>query len=662
MCGIAGFIACPGKSISMPLAESIGIMTGTLKHRGPDDSGVWADAVQGIALGHRRLSIVDLSVHGHQPMVSESGRYVISYNGEIYNFEELRARLDGSGCRNSWKGRSDTEVFLACVERWGIDGALRAIIGMFAFALLDRNEHTLYLARDRVGKKPLYYGWVNGHFVFGSELKALKAFPGFSPRIDRQALTAYLRYNYIPAPYSIYSDVFKLPPASLLALKLADIARKSLQISAYWSLKQEIIKKGTCDFTESEAEIEFERLLRDAVRKRMVSDVPLGAFLSGGIDSSLVVALMQQESSRPVKTFSIGMHEQGYNEAEHAKEVARHLGTDHTEFYITPEEACRVIPKLAAIFDEPFADSSQVPTYLVSELTQKHVTVCLSGDGGDELFCGYNRYFLSRNIWKKVRSIPYPLRKVLAGLLKIPTPAQWDNISGIFGHMLKDVGAQGTFGDKFGKIASVLSMRSPDELYLRLVTHWDDPACIVIGASEPKTMPLDPESGAFIGDFTRRMMFLDFMTCLPDDIMTKIDRSTMAVGLESRAPFLDHRLVEFSWKLPLSMLYREKKGKHIVGRVLYKYVPENLVDRPKWGFGIPVGRWLRGGLRDWAETLLDKSRLDSDGFFKSAIIRQKWDEHVKGARNWQFLLWDILMFQTWKESVLKNESVSEQIS
>jgi len=627
-------------------------------HRGPDDSGVWLDVDAGIGLSHRRLSILDLSPQGHQPMLSVSGRYVIVFNGEIYNHRTLRKELELSPLPHassvvgegviSWRGHSDTEVVLAAFERWGVEAALASFNGMFAFALWDRRDCVLHLARDRFGEKPLYYGWQNDTFLFGSELKALRVHPAFKAEIDREALCLLLRHSYIPAPYSIYKGISKVEPGCLLTVSLR---LREPDVVTYWSGMQAAVSGVVNVFTGSaiQAVDELETVLKDAVRQQMMADVPLGAFLSGGVDSSTVVALMQAQSSRPVKTFSIGFNEEGYNEAVHAKEVARHLVTDHTELYVTAEQARAVILRLPTLYDEPFSDSSQIPTFLVSQLARQHVTVSLSGDAGDELFCGYNRYQMSANLWRKLAAVPLPLRKLAARGLTGISPQSWNNLAGFLEGFMPRSRRFVDVGDKLHKGAGVLASQSADALYLGLVSHWHDPASVVIGGHEPLTLLTGtiPVLNGF--DDVQRMMALDMLTYLPGDILTKVDRAAMGVSLETRVPFLDHRVVEFAWSLPQSMKLYDGQTKWVLRQVLYRHVPQALIERPKMGFGVPIDSWLRGPLREWAEDLLSETRLKREGFFHPMPIRQKWAEHLSGQRNWQYHLWDILMFQVWLE-------------
>ena len=642
MCGITGFINYNNSIKVRPVVLG---MNDKLTHRGPDDNGVWVEENIGIGLGHQRLSIIDLSEQGRQPMLSESGRYIIAYNGEVYNFPDLRNELQKG---HVFRGHSDTEVMLAAIETWGLMAAVKRFVGMFAFALWDRDEHILHLVRDRIGIKPLYYGWINGAFVFGSELKALRAYSGFNQPIDRKALTLFMRYNCIPAPYSIYEGISKLLPGHVIKFFRHS---KKLEIKKYWSARS-VAEQGTIspfEGSEGEAVEQLDKLLREAVKCRMISDVPLGSFLSGGIDSSTVVSLMQAQTSQNVKTFSIGSTISDYNEAKDARKVADHLGTDHTEIYVSPEEVMAVIPRLPTLYDEPFADSSQIPTFLVSELARKHVTVSLSGDGGDELFGGYNRHAWAPRIWNRIGRWPQFFRKGLSTAIGSLSPELWDTVfqninsvfPGRFDHRVP--------GYKMHKLAEVLPADSAAEMYKILISHWKDPSVLVLGGEEPLTMRTNSAAKLATSDFVRYMMLMDLTTYLPDDILTKVDRASMGVSLEARVPLLDHRVVEFAWRLPVDMKIRNGQGKWILRQVLGKYVPGKLVDRPKSGFGIPIDSWLRGPLRDWAEALLDKSRLRQESFFNPEPIRQKWAEHLSGKRNWAYHLWDVLMFQAWLE-------------
>jgi len=649
MCGITGFWDTDQGTSTERMQAVVQQMSNTLLHRGPDDGGTWVDTEAGIALGHRRLAIVDLSPEGHQPMVSANARYTIAFNGEIYNFLELRRELEQLGHR--FRGHSDTEVMLASFSEWGLEQAVKRFNGMFAFALWDTQERVLHLGRDRLGEKPLYYGWMGKTFLFGSELKALKSHPSFNAEINRDALKLYLWHLYVPAPYSIYQGIYKLPPGCLLTVRSAESVSEPVP---YWSAKSAAESGIAHPFIGSEAEAvtQLDALLRDAVSLRMVADVPLGAFLSGGIDSSTVVALMQSASSRPVKTFSIGVYDDRINEAQYAKAVAQHLGCDHTELYVTPKEALAVIPKLPVLYDEPFADSSQIPTFLVSQLAKQQVTVSLSGDGGDELFHGYTRYFMAPNIWQKIGWMPHGMRKATSRALRGLSPQSWNQVLSTFDPLLPDRLKNIHLGDKIHKLADILTVSDAESLYLCLVSmfwFWHNYDVVVGGSSEPPCLSnLQPQ--AQLPDFTQGMMYLDTVTFLPDDILVKLDRASMGVSLESRVPLLDHRVVEFAWRIPLSMKIRNTQGKWLLRQVLYQYVPQDLIDRPKSGFGIPIGRWLRGSLRDWAEGLLDENRLRQEGFFNPGPIRQKWAEYLAGERNWEFDIWTILMFQAWLDA------------
>lgn len=642
MCGIAGFV---GSGLSGGSADALRAtalkMANAITYRGPDDHGVWVDEDRGVGLSHRRLSIIDLSPAGHQPMTSASGRLVIVYNGEVFNFAELRVDLEKKGIK--FRGHSDTEVILEACEVWGVEETAKRLIGMFAFAIWDRKDRTLSLVRDRLGIKPLYWGSFNKAVIFGSELKALKEHPLFEAEIDRDALTLFLRHNYIPGPHSIYRGVRKQRPGTIVRFegsgKFTERAFWTLEAVASDGLKNQRVS------TDDQAVADLEKLLLDAVGRRMVADVPLGAFLSGGIDSSLVVALMQAQSSKAVKTFSIGFAEKDFNEAPYAAAVAKHLGTEHTELVVTPQQALDVIPRLPYIYDEPFADSSQIPTFLVSELARRHVTVSLSGDGGDELFAGYNRYQFSQAVCRQISPLPPALRRTAAKLLRVLTPGQWNALFSPLPARMRLPQA----GDKLHKLAGVLESEI-DEIYLRLLSHWTEPEKIVIDGHEPATILRDEFVKDRIPDPVQRMQYLDTLTYLPDDILVKVDRASMAVSLEARVPLLDHRVVAFAWSLPRRMHQRDGQSKWILRQVLYKHVPKSLIERPKMGFGVPIDSWLRGPLRDWAESLIDESRLRREGFLRPEPIRQKWREHLSGQINWSYLLWDVLMFQAWLEA------------
>lgn len=640
MCGLVGFLggdSLEGKEGTEALLQR---MADTISYRGPNDSGYWCDMDQQIGLGHRRLSIVDLSSAGQQPMISPSGRYVIVFNGEVYNHFDLRKELGES----SWRGHSDTESLLACFDRWGIQGAIERVVGMFAFAVWDKSENTLFLGRDRIGEKPLYYGWQGSSFMFASELKALKKHPAFKAEISRESVCLFLRYSYVPAPYSIYSGIQKLEPGCLLSLPQN---QREPKIWKYWSAI-DLIKQGInspFSGTPLEAVDELELLAKDAIKQQMVADVPLGAFLSGGKDSSTVVALMQAQSTQKIKTFSIGFHEEGYNEAVYAKAIAQHLGTDHTELYVPPNIARAVIPNIPSLYDEPFSDSSQIPTFLVAQLARQHVTVSLSGDAGDELFGGYNRYQMTASMWKKIELLPRSLRKLIAKGVEAIQPQAWDNFCKYIPGSNRFV----NIGDKLHKGAGVMASRSIDELYLRLVSLLPDPEALVIGGREPDTLLTGNKPDLTGLSDVESMMALDLLTYLPDDILVKVDRAAMGVSLETRVPFLDHRIVEFAWTLPLSVKIRDGEMKWPLNQILYRYLPRKLIDRPKMGFGIPIHDWLRGPLKEWAEELLDEARLKAEGIFHPAPIRALWESHLSGHRNLGHYLWNVLMFQLWLE-------------
>lgn len=649
MCGFAGFLG----GLPATLADRAALladMANQIRHRGPDHGDTWCDPDQPFGLAHRRLAIVDLSAAGHQPMTAASGRHVIAFNGEIYNHLDIRAELERAGVAPRWRGHSDTETLLAGIDAWGAEATVRRAVGMFAFALWDRRTCTLTLARDRLGEKPLYYGWqATGRgraFLFGSELKALRPHPAFEGRINRDALCLYMRHNNVSGSHSIYHNVAKLLPAHLLTVSLG---APEPVLRPYWSGAGAALDGVQHPFAGSpdEAVDQLEMLLRDAVGRQMMADVPLGAFLSGGVDSSTVVALMQSQSSQPIRTFSIGFHNSDYSEAAHAKAVARHLGTSHTELYVTPEHAMAVIPGLPRIYDEPFADSSQIPTLLVSELARRHVTVSLSGDAGDELFGGYNRYQITAELWPRLSRIPAPLRAAAAWSLTRCPPHRINRIAAAF----PVASRWANVGEKIHKGAGVMAARSSAELYRGMVSHWPHPEMLVVGGAEAATV-LDGSAQAFSAlTDVERMMALDMLSYLPNDILAKVDRAAMHHSLETRIPFLDHRVVEFAWRLPLAYkLRREARGyttKWVLRQVLDRYVPRTLIERPKMGFGIPIDAWLRGPLRDWAEDLIDPRRLRREGYLNPEPIRKRWAEHLSGRRNWQHQLWCVLMFQAW---------------
>jgi asparagine synthase (glutamine-hydrolysing) len=649
MCGISGFLSPARDANEKSLRATAAAMAAAIAHRGPDASDTWADAEAGLAFGHRRLSIIDLSQAGAQPMTSTDGRYVLSYNGEVYNFPDLRTELEGKG--HAFRGHSDTEVVLAGIVEWGLEAALARCVGMFAISLWDRQSRTLSLVRDRLGIKPLYYGWSGGVFMFGSELAALKAHPAFRATIDLDVLALYMMRNCVPAPHTIHHGIKKLMPGTILTLPAASAPGAEPTLTSFWSLSA-VAARGAADpFQGSEAEAtdQAEALLREAVGDRMVADRPLGVFLSGGIDSSTVAALMQDISETPVKTFSIGFKDAGYNEAEDAKAVAAHLGTEHTELYVDAGKALDVVPNLARIFDEPFADSSQVPTYLVSEMARRDVVVCLSGDGGDEMFGGYNRYLWVDGIARRSRALPGPLRGLAAAAMTSLAPDTWDSLFRTLGPMLPGRLRQRNPGDKLHKMAGIFTAGDPHKIYQGLVGHWQPGDQVVREATAPETIVERPGDWPELPGFTEQMMHLDGATYMADDILTKVDRASMAVSLEARVPLLDHRVVEFAWRLPLALKTGGGVGKRVLRNVLSRHVPNALIERPKMGFALPIHDWLRGPLRDWAEALLDETRLRQEGFFDPVPVREKWRQHLSGQRNWQHHLWDVLMFQAWLE-------------
>ena len=610
-------------------------MANQLIHRGPDDSGVWVDCNAGIALGHRRLSVIDLSPHGHQPMHSVCRRYSLVFNGEIYNFLQLRHELQDLG--HVFKGHSDTEVLLAAVVQWGVMSALHRFNGMFAFALWDADQRCLHLARDRAGEKPLYYQWTGHSWIFGSELKALFAHPDFRGTIDYEAIWTYFRYGYIPAPSTPFKKTYKLIPGTMLTIS-ADRISDDLEPVPYWSarhtVKEALAKPWTGSFQS--AEDELHSLLLDAIRLRMVADVPLGAFLSGGIDSSLVVALMQAQSPQPIRTFTVGFDDDRYDESRYARAVAHHLGTDHTELRVSSKEALAVVPSLANLFDEPMSDSSQIPTYLIAALTRRHVTVSLSGDAGDELFGGYGRYIRSERIRGSLALWPKPLRLLASSILHLAQAAE---------PLMK--GRLQPMSGWIHKLHAAITAKNDDELYDVLLSRWQVSSGIVKGAGGVCQQPGIVNRELLLSSFQERMMFIDLMTYLPDDILVKVDRASMGVSLETRIPLLDHRVIEYAWRLPLEYKIKEDKGKWLLRQVLYRYVPSELVERPKMGFGVPLGEWLRGSLREWAEELLDEHSIRKGGILSYSPIQDTWKCHLDGRWDRSAHLWDVLIFQSW---------------
>lgn len=625
MCGLFGYL---DKKWTIAERNTVLLkMADCIAHRGPDASGAWHDESAGIGLGHVRLSILELSEAGAQPMHSVCERFVISFNGEIYNHLDLRTQIKAEGHEFAWRGHSDTETLLACFSVWGIEKTLQATVGMFAIALWDKQEETLTLARDRLGEKPLYWGWCGQTLLFGSELKALKAHPDFKAEVNRDALALLLQFNSIPAPYSIYKGIEKLPAGNYVQITAAD-TRSSVTTIPYWCL-QTVMQRGLDNpfaGNAAEAVAGLESKLTQSISGQMLADVPLGAFLSGGVDSSTVVALMQAQSHRSVKTFAIGFDEPGYNEAIYAKEVAEHLGTDHSELYVSAQDALAVITKLPQIYCEPFADSSQIPTYLVMQMAKQHVTVALSGDAGDELFGGYTPYQFAPKVWNIVNKLPLALRKLAVMVLgAVPTP------------------------QKLQKLLTVLPAKNREDFYRLLMTYWHNPLMVVKNAALPNTVINSPSSWVKTNSFEHWMMAIDASQYMIDDILVKVDRAAMANSLEARVPMLDHRVVEFAWQLPLEFKIRNGVGKWALREVLYKYVPKELIERPKKGFSIPLGQWLRGPLRDWAENLLNEQRLQQEGYFHPSPIRQLWSEHILGKSDHALKLWSVLMFQAWLE-------------
>jgi len=626
-------------------------MSDTLRHRGPDDEGIWVDENIPVVLAFRRLSILDLTQAGHQPMVSPHRRFVAMLNGEIYNYQELRSKLTSLG--HSFRSNSDTEVMLTCFEEWGVEESLKVFDGMFAIVVWDCELEALFLARDRFGEKPVYYGWSQDTFLFGSELKSIRAHPSFLGQIDRSALSAYVRYNSIPAPLSIYKDIRKLSAGTFVRVASDGDVKGPYQ---YWTAKQVIdsAQEGQFSGAVSEAVTQAEATLRRAVRSRMVSDVPLGAFLSGGIDSSLISALMQSESSRPIQTFTVGFNEAGYDEADNARAVARHLKTDHTEFFLTPQNVLDVIPRIPQMYDEPFSDSSQIPTYLIAKLARGHVTVALTGDGGDELFGGYNRYRWHGRLWKWMARTPWNVKSIGAKIMQSISPTILNKVASPIRSLLPPTVQYSMIGDKLHRLAELTESRHPEDLFVQITSTWGDPSEVVIGGDEGLGVNLSSMDSH--KSFIEYMMYEDTMRYLPDDILTKVDRATMSASLESRAPFLSPEVLEFAWSLPLDLKIRNSQGKWILRQLLKKFLPAKLFDRPKQGFGVPLDGWLRGPLREWADSLLAVGRVKSQGYFNADLIAKVWTDHLSGRQNYQYHVWNILMFQAWLESEQARES------
>jgi asparagine synthase (glutamine-hydrolysing) len=637
MCGVAGFWAPGGVDREAALARGRE-MASRIAHRGPDAEGVWCEPAAGVVLAHRRLSILDLSPAGSQPMASASGRFVTVFNGEIYNFAALRGRLEQAGDAPAWRGHSDTEILLAGFEAWGVEATLAAAAGMFALVVWDARERELVLARDRLGEKPLYYGWQGNVFLFGSDLAALGGHPACAREVDRDSLALLLAHNYIPAPYSIWAGIAKLPPGT--CLRLREGVREP-DLKPYWTLAGAVAAGRAEPFpgTDTEAVDELERLLGEAVGLQMVADVPLGAFLSGGVDSSTVVALMQKRSSRPVRTFSIGFRDEAWNEARHAAAVARHLGTDHTELYVEPSDLLAVVPALPLRYSEPFADASQIPTLLVAELARRHVTVSLSGDAGDELFGGYDRYFLARGLWNRLSRVPREIRPALAAAGRAAAGAGGRRLPGSWRGRPLDV--------RLRQAADLLDCRTSDDVFRGIMTNWRSATDIVVGSRERATNLSTGLASVDPGEFEHGMMYLDAVSYLCDDVLVKVDRAAMSVSLETRVPLLDHRVVEFAWRLPLRLKIRDGRGKWVLRRLLDRHVPRELIDRPKAGFGVPLASWLRHELRDWGEDLLSADRLRREGYLQPEPVVSRWRDHQAGVQNWHYSLWSVLMFQAW---------------
>jgi asparagine synthase (glutamine-hydrolysing) len=676
MCGLTGFFK--PDDMDLDSAEnSIRLMTDALIHRGPDDSNTYSDTNSNFYLGHRRLSILDTSQGGLQPMQSQSGNLVISYNGEIYNHRELRNELEQENKLLQWKSSSDTETLLAAFDHWGVKDTLSRLRGMFAIALWDVQKKKLFLIRDRFGEKPLYYGWIQDKkstvFGFSSELKALRKFPNFSNTLSKTALIQYFSHMYIPCPLSIYEGIFKLEPGCILTIsspptleKVSDnlyphantyFQHHNLSISKWYDLKEVVNKASQNLFTSSdEAADALENELKQVIKLQSISDVPLGAFLSGGVDSSAIVALMQEQSSHPIKTFTIGFEDPEFDESPFAADVAKHLKTDHHELLMTGEDALSMIPTLPDIYDEPFADYSQIPTYFVCKSAKQKVTVSLSGDAGDELFGGYNRYLMAPSLWAKVSWLPKFARQLIGSILIIIPIAAWDAGLNFYSKILRRERGFNQFGDKVHKFgARLFKVDSEDDLFLHLISEPNAEKLVVLDANSAdlKAVPAflkDPLPSNGVRDFASRMMYRDTLNYLTDDIICKVDRAAMSVSLETRVPFLDHKIVELAWRMPLDMKIQGSEGKSILRKILYKYVPKKLIERPKAGFSIPLSDWLKGPLKDWADRLLEYSRLEKEGNLNPDYVQSIWVEHLAGKRNWTFRLWSILMFQSWLES------------
>ena len=650
MCGIVGFISTKSHSRSK-LHDQILSMTSKISHRGPDVEGSWIDEKNGVALGHTRLSILDLSSNGDQPMISSNKRYVITFNGEIYNHLTIRKRLINSNI--NWRSNSDTETLLESISTLGINAALQLCIGMFAFTLWDTEKEILTIARDRFGEKPLFYGWINDNFVFASELKAIKVFKDFNSEISRKAVAEYLKYNYVPTPLSIYEGIFKLQPSTFIQFKVLQNTVREIKFKKYWSFKNIIENSKAKIINDENISInEVKKSLIESVKLQMISDVPIGSFLSGGIDSSLITAIMQELSLSPIKTFTVGFEEFGFNESLYAKKISNHLNTNHNEILLKSKEALNVIPNLSSIYDEPFSDSSQIPTFLISEFAKKEVTVILSGDGADEVFGGYNRYTLTPLIWKKISMMPYPIRKALGNIIS-KIPIQFLDLFGdIFNAMLSNKNKIARFGDKVHKMSRRFkNSKNLDQFNQSFTSEWDDLSVILkkfnYNSESSNFIDKLQEINSILNSSPERMMYLDTINYLPDDILCKVDRASMANSLETRIPFLNHNLVEIGWRIPESIKIKNKKGKWILRQILKDYLPQNLFERPKSGFSIPLAQWLRGPLRDWAEILINKKNIEHEGYLHFDYINKMWSEHLSGRYDWSSRLWNILIFQSW---------------
>lgn len=647
MCGIAGFFS---PRLDAGIARSVAKrMADAIAHRGPDSEGVWLDRACGIAIAHRRLAIIDISANGAQPMISHGGRFVVAFNGEIYNFRQVRERLDAKR-QIQWKGTSDTEVLLEAIHEWGLSGALRQCVGMFALCLWDRQERRLSFARDRFGEKPLSVATMGGSIIFGSELSALRRHPDWKSNLSLDSIASYLRLSYVPSPYSVFENVRRVAPGTVLSTVIDDACNAGPFLEEpYWSVAEDIepVRSSRNDISANDAVTQVEAALLETVDRQMISDVPLGAFLSGGIDSSVVVAMMSARAGNRVKSFTVGFHEGGYNEADDARLVAKHFGTEHHELYIPAKEAIETIPRLSTKYDEPFADSSQLPTLLVSEFARGHVTVALTGDGGDELFSGYNRYSWAPAIWNRLQYFPIGWRQLIARTMNAISPRIWESGYGLGAAFMPASRRQRNVGDKMHKLAATIQTASPRELYTFLISLWTEPEQLLTGGHEHKCRALSAAFNPASEDYVSWMMKTDAATYLPDDILVKVDRASMSVGLEARAPFLDHELVQLVWRLPQKFRTMDGRGKWLLRQVLYKHIPREMVDRPKAGFAIPLDIWLRGPLRKWADSILVPSRLESRGILRSAPVMTKWKEHLSGQRNWQYQIWAVLMLQTW---------------